>query len=87
MTPEEAQQRADRVALILSVPCGSCHAVTGASCWLAPRPDLPVTVLDNDRALFAHLARIARAVRLGRISLEVLEAQFGGELPAGLAGP
>jgi hypothetical protein len=84
MTPAEARERADRVALILSVPCGSCGTRVGASCRLAMRPDLPVALLDKDRVLVAHLTRIARAVRLGRIERDVVAAQFG-TLPAELA--
>lgn len=84
MTPDETRERGDRVALILSVPCGSCHAVTGASCRLAPRPDLPVALLGKNPVLLAHLTRVARAIRLGRVAQDVVAAQFGG-LPAGLA--
>lgn len=81
MTPAEKRGRADRVALVLSVPCGSCHTAVSASCFLAARPDLPVLQLDASPA-YAHPSRVARAVRLGRIGQEEIEAQCrGGVLP------
>ncbi len=85
MTPEEGRERADRVALVLSVPCGSCHVPAGASCILARCPDQAVLQLSGSLPLFAHLMRAARAVRLGRIGRDELVAQCGGVLPDGIS--
>lgn len=88
--PDEAAEpweRAARVAAILGVPCGTCNVRPGEPCLLWRAPDKAVLQLHRDGydVTMAHLTRVARAIRLGRLSREDLAAQCGGTLPLGVA--
>jgi hypothetical protein len=77
VTPAEAEERAARVAAIVSVPCGVCHVPAGETCAVGD-----VLAWRLDRAgMTAHLSRMMRAVRLGRIEHDDLVAQFGDNVP------
>jgi hypothetical protein len=75
----ELTERMTRVAGIMITACPVCSAGGADAC--AFTPGITVYLLDRDRGLVAHGARIGRAVKAGTAKITDVMAQFKGSVP------
>jgi hypothetical protein len=81
-TDHDLDQRLMRVAAILVAPCPACNAGEAEFCTFLP--DVAVSMLDRERALVVHDARIGHSVKLGIAKVADVVAQFDGNVPDGV---
>lgn len=79
MDEAQADERLRRVAAILSAPCPKCLATRGMNCGGPAEADL--YILDRQRKLIAHGARIGQSIKLGYAQMWEVKAQFNSEVP------
>lgn len=73
-------ERCTRMAHIMMAECPVCTAPGAGFC--AFHPGQEVTILDKDRGIIVHTARIGRAIKTRNADVEDVKAQFNGKIPA-----
>lgn len=80
LSDRDLDERMKRVAGILIAPCPACgQTEPGLVC--KPLDGMEMYLLDRDRALIAHGARIGAAIRTGTARVTDVVAQFDGTVP------
>lgn len=74
-----ASIRAKRVQDIMKASCPACHAASGDPCTVA---DAPGYLLDKDRGIAVHGARIGNSIKTRTAKADDISAQFAGNVPA-----
>ena len=75
----ELTERMRRIAGILLADCPVCEA--GEAEFCSYRPDAMVSVLDRQRQIVVHHARIGHAVKTGTAKVTDVVAQYDGHVP------
>jgi hypothetical protein len=78
----DLDQRLMRIGAILVAPCPACNAGEAEFCTFLP--DVPISLLDRERSIVVHDARIGRSVKLGIAKVADVVAQFDGHVPDGV---
>lgn len=79
LTDDELTERMTRVAAILMATCPVCDAGEAEFCTYVA--DVPVVMLDSERSILAHGARIGMSMKNGWAKPQDVVAQFGNNVP------
>lgn len=75
----DLHERMMRIARILIAPCPVCKAGEAEFCTFVP--DINVYLLDRQRSIVVHGARIGNAIKLHTTDVDDVTAQFEGKVP------
>lgn len=79
LSEADLDARMVRMAQILIADCPACTARSAVFCTF--QPGQQVTVLDRERGIIVHDARIGNALKTHTAKLEDVNAQFEGNIP------